>query len=428
MSDERATVPLSHLKIGTVITSDIFDAHLRSTKLVGSGIKITEQLLRQLQSRGVAQVVVSKRDLASMYAGTPQGVRSDAPDHHYPVVQDLSPRSRALDDEIRRSTLPTDVEPADSEKVVRVTGERQDPYDPRLSEFLVAQREKHIQYVDGLFEKLVSGAGADANELSNICRTSVRGIVEDKDLFLCLGLNPFDAGYPARHSLHVASVAISIGVVLGLDDESLNDLGTGCLIHDVGMLKLNKRLYKATRKLNGQELAKLAHHPVFTLDALACPGVRISRVARIVAFQIHERCNGSGYPLGRRSEEIHALSKIAAVADAYIGLVSDRSHRRALIPYFAVKKLLESIPAGLYDAKAVRGLLNAISLFPIGSFVQTNLGQIGRVVRTTESYMTPVIELWDERNQMFGRDLVNLSHETSIKIVKAAVSPQRMAA
>ena len=428
MSDERATVPLSHLKVGTVITSDIFDAHLRSTKLVGSGVEITESLLKQLQSRGVDHVVVGKRDLATMYAGTNQGVRQDAPDHQYPTVDQLSERSRVLDDEIRQSTMPTDVEPAASEKIVRITGERDDAYDPKHTEHLVQQREKHIQYVDGLFEKLVSGSGADADELTDICRSSVKGIVEDKDLFLCLGLNPFDAGYPARHSLHVASVAISIGVMMGLDDASLNDLGTGCLIHDVGMLKLSKQLYKSKRKLNPQELAKLAHHPVYTLDALACPGVRISRVARIVAFQIHERCNGTGYPLGRRSEELHPLSKIAAVADAYIGLVSDRSHRRGLMPYFAVKKLLESIPSGLYDAKAVRGLLNTISLFPIGSFVQTNVGQVGRVVRTTESYMTPVIEMWDEQHQAFGPERVNLAKERSVKIVKATLSPLRMSA
>ena len=428
MADERATVPIALLKTGTIISSDIFDSHLRTTKLVGRGIEITDQILQQLESRGVAHVVVSKRDLAAMQAGEPQGARRDAPDHQYPVARNLTERSRALDYEIRKSKITTDVEPKESEKVVRSIGERNDPYDHHHREHLIHQREKHVEYVDSLFEQLAGGTEADAEGLSDVCRSSIQEIVEDKDLFLCLGLNPFDAGYPARHSLHVATVAISIGVVLGLNDQSLTDLGTGCLIHDVGMLKLSKHLYTAKRKLNEDELVKLAEHPILTLDALACPGVEISRVARVVAFQLHERCNGTGYPFGRFSDEIHSLAKIAAVADAYVGLVSNRWHRRGLIPYFAVKKLLESIPSGLYDPKAVRGLLNAISLFPIGSFVEMNDGRIGRVVRSSESYMTPVISLWNEKHGEFESDLVNLTYEPALKIVRAARSPLRIAA
>ena len=162
----------------------------------------------------------------------------------------------------------------------------------------VKQREQQINYVEGLFVSMLAGSAAEADGLGDVCRDSLQSIVADKDLFLCLGLNPYDADYPSRHSLHVCTVALSIGVTLGLDDASLADLGTGCLIHDVGMMKLDHRLYKAKRRLTQKELYLLADHPVHTLDALACPGVQISRVARIVAYQIHERCNGTGYPRG----------------------------------------------------------------------------------------------------------------------------------
>ncbi|MFK8113565.1 MAG: HD-GYP domain-containing protein [Rubripirellula sp.] len=421
MSVEFARVPLAQLSIGTVLTSPIFDPDQSNAKLLGKDVEIDANFLAKLEARGIHDVVVSKRDLAAIHSGTPQGVLRKTKDHSYSTSPKVTALSREVDSEIKAVDFST--EAADNQ-VQRLGEQRTDRYDEDHMSLEVKRREKQVEYVDDLFGKLVQGAGANTDELTDVCRQSVRSVVSDKDLFLCLGLNPFDADYPARHSLHVSTVAVAIGVVMGLDDDSLADLGTGCLIHDVGMLKLDKGLYKAKRRLTAHELTVLAEHPILTLDALACPGARISRVARIVAYQIHERCNGTGYPRGRTGDEIHGLAKIAAVADAYVGLVSNRSHRRGMLPYFAIEKILRDIPSGLYDQKAVRGLLNSMSLYPIGSFVEMDSGQIGRVVRSMgDNYMSPIVELWNAKHQEFEPDLLNLSAESDRRVVRAVPSP-----
>ena len=429
MPTERMSVPLASLALGAMLTSPIFDTEFRTTKLVGKDIQITAEILAQLHARGIDTVVVGKRDLAAMRAGEPQGVRKTVGDHAYIRSGLRTPRSRSLEAGLGQYNLSADVEPDADEKVVRQVEHRIDRYDSHTMEHEVRGREKLVSYVDGLFVSMIEGASADAGELDHVCRSSLKSILNDKDLFLCLGLSPMDADYPARHSLHVSTVAISIGVALGLDDQSLLDLGTGCLIHDVGMMKLEPSLVRSKRKLTTKELTRLADHPVLTLDALACPGVWISRVARVVAFQLHERCNGTGYPSGRLRDEIHPLARVAAVADTYVGLVSNRPHRKGMMPYFAIKKLLESVSIGLYDAKALRGLLSAVSLYPIGSHVQTNDGRIARVVRaTSNSYMEPIIEFWDDQHRQYEPDLVNLKENNSCQIVRAVASPKRVAA
>lgn len=425
MSLEFSQVPLAHLSVGAVLTAPIFDPDQPGTKLLGDGIEINPLFLKQLKARGISRVVVSKRDLAAIHAGTPQGVLRRVSDHKYPTALKVTERSREMDHDIDSEDFNPQVDVLGTPKVERLGGHRCDQYDAEYMSLEVKRRERQVDYVDDLFAKLIQGAGAETEALSDVCRESIRAIVADKDLFLCLGLNPYDADYPARHSLHVSTVAIAIGVVLGLDDESLADLGTGCLIHDVGMMKLDQRLYQTKQRLTRRELTVLAEHPVLTLDALASPGVRVSRVARIVAYQIHERCDGSGYPRGRTSDEIHGLAKIAAVADAYIGLVSNRSHRRGMLPYFAIEKILKSISLGHFDPKAVRALLHAMSLFPVGSFVETSDGRIGRVVRSNGgAYMSPTIELWNEKHKQFDPDLVNLAEEDSLRIVKASPVPK----
>lgn len=424
MSSELATVPLTLVTPGAILSSPIFDYSSPGTKLLGKGVPVSVGLLQQLSSRGVTQVVVSKRDLAAMQAGTPQGTRSKVSDHQYVQAINHTERANEMDDLINQLEFGAEITPSDSPFSDRLGPQNVDAYDPEQMEAAVQQREQQLGYVENLFVDMIDGAIAETDELAGVCRDSLSSIVADRDLFVCLGLNPYDADYPSRHSLHVCAVALSTGVTLGLDDKSLNDLGTGCLIHDVGMMMLDSGIYKAKRRLTQKELALLADHPAHTLDALACPGVRISRIARIVAYQIHERCNGSGYPRGRRAEEIHPLSKIAAVADAYVGLVSNRTHRPGLMPYYAMKKLLESIPQGLFDAKVVRGLLQTVSLFPVGSYVRMDSGKIARVARSMgESYMTPMVEIWNGKHQQFEGELINLSEEPTMKIEGPSRSP-----
>lgn len=416
MSLEFSQFPLSSLPVGAVLTAPIYDSGSVNTKLLGENIEINEVFLAQLEARGITSISLSKRDLASLSAGLPQGVRREASDHVYTPSSLSTEHSEELDQDIASQQFST--EPG--EKVDRQLASPDGTYDRDAMDAETRNREHQVAYVENLFAKLMKGDGTDADALSDLCRSSVQSVVRDKDLFLCLGINPFDGDYPSRHSLHVSSVAISIGVIMGLDDDSLVDLGTGCLIHDVGMLKLDKNLYKSKRKLGSKELCTLSEHPILTMDALACPGVRLSRIARIVAYQIHERCNGTGYPRGAIKDDLHILSRVASVADAYVGLVSNRWHRRGLMPYHAMVKMLSDVSIGLFDAKVVRALLNAVSLFPIGSFVEMQEGRIGRVVRSTgETYTKPIIELWSEKHGEFESDLINLAEESELEIRRA---------
>ena len=421
MSAEFSQVPLASLHLGSVLTAPIYDDGHPRTKLLGERIEINEQFLKQLKSRGIHSVSLSKRDLAAMRAGEPQGNRREVPDHEMHPAPLVTQHSEDMDGELGSMSIDSEIEASsDRPEIQSPTGR----YDQEAVASEVSRREQQVEYMDDLFVKMVQNDPAETHGLSEVCGAAIRSVVQDKDLFLCLGLNPFSSDYPSRHSLHVCSVAISIGVTLGLDDQSLIDLGTGCLIHDVGMLKLDRQFFKAKRALTSSELSTLSGHPILTLEALACPGVTLSRVARIVAYQIHERCDGSGYPRGTKGDEIHYLAKIAAVADAYVGLVSNRWHRKGLIPYYAVEKLLNSIPLGLFDPKVVRGLLQTISLFPIGSFVETNDGRVARVVRATgETYTKPVIELWNAKHKQFEPDLVNLSRDPSIWAKRAIPTP-----
>ena len=213
-------------------------------------------------------------------------------------------------------------------------------------------------------------------------------------------------------------LAMSIGVQMGLDYEALMDLGLGCLMHDLGMLRVSSPTYRSKRVLDEAEFLEITRHPVETFELLerSCDSLPIA--SRMVAYQIHERCNGSGYPRGRTAEQIHPLAKIAAVADTHVALATSRPHRPGMLPYYIIETILQGVQQGLFDASVVRALLHTFSLFPIGSFVKLSDDRVGKVIRANRhEYVNPVIETWQPGRRGLGTEILDLSQTTGLSVV-----------
>lgn len=298
------------------------------------------------------------------------------------------------------------------------TAHKADPYSAEAIERFSRECEESAAQVETLIESLEQGKPFDLEATEAITRDSLVKAAEDLDLFVHLGINPVGGQYPSSHCLHVAMLAASVGAKMGWDTETLVELGIGCLLHDSGMIRVPQECYNTDRVLDEGEFIEIIRHPLYTFDLLADKLDQVPLTSRMVAFQIHERCDGSGYPRNRHGEQIHEASKVAAVADVYLALVSARPHRPALMPYLAVEHLLYEVKRGAIDSGAVRALLRTISLFPIGSYLRLSNGMVARVIRANnDNFGRPVVEAWLHDNLDAAPKVVDLSSETEIKVV-----------
>lgn len=139
------------------------------------------------------------------------------------------------------------------------------------------------------------------------------------------------------HTERVKKLACMLGKAVGL---SRSDLDALCLladVHDVGKLGVPEHILFKPSVLTGEEWEEMKHHPeVGYRIALSSP--ELVPVAELIR-QHHERWNGKGYPRGLRGEEIHILSRILAIADAYDAMTSERPYRPALSPEEALEEL-----------------------------------------------------------------------------------------
>jgi HD-GYP domain-containing protein (c-di-GMP phosphodiesterase class II) len=305
----------------------------------------------------------------------------------------------------------------------RIHGPANNLFDPCRVEQFRAENEDSSSRLATLHASLAKREVVGADVLHNISRFALHRAVHDMDLFVALGMHAPLIEYPSRHSLHVGSLAMALGARLGYDANTLTELGIGCFIHDLGMLPLCHGACHSNRTLSAGEFAEVTKHPVITFELLNRHRSWISAGARMVAYQMHERCDGSGYPRGRKANQIHPLAKVASVADVFVALLSPRLHRPPTVPYYAVEKIVYDAKNGLYDPDIVRAFLDTVSLFPIGSWVELNDRRLAQVVRSGgRQWDRPVVEAWDHPHPDSIRTVIDLSETPHLSISRPVVS------
>ena len=138
---------------------------------------------------------------------------------------------------------------------------------------------------------------------------------------------------------------------------------------------------------------------------------------------MHERFDGSGYPEGLAGEQIHDFARIIGLVDAYEAMAQPRADREARVVYNALKRIIDQRNS-LFDRRFIRALIHIVSIFPLGSLVKLNNGEIGRVVGTSRSHPTrPTVDVQvDARGRrMAAPRQINLQTEPMLYVVDPAI-------
>lgn len=414
---------IDQLKVGVKLRSPIYDG--RNVLLLADGATITPLVIDRLTQRGITTVKVHRNELshlcrvpAALDRGRLLRAQQAVADERTASYCPMETRhSRLLDATIERGRLP-DTPKFGSAFAAEIREHGTEGYDPDLASKMVESHDQSFQQMERLFKSLESAKPIECEAVESISADNLLRIAADLDLFVSLGVSPAIDKYPARHGLQTSMLAMAIGTSMGLDRRSVMDMGTGCLVHDAGMLHINQRVVQAESALDPVAFIEITKHPILTFDLMRNVE-RLPGTSRIVAYQMHERCNGTGYPRRRQSGQIHQLAKIATVADVFVALVSPRPHRSGMMPYYAVEHLIRGAKAGLFDPQAVRAMLHTVSLFPTGSFVELNDGRVGRVIRSNgQAYMKPIVETWERVSLNSAPEVIDLSVEPKLAIMR----------
>jgi len=199
------------------------------------------------------------------------------------------------------------------------------------------------------------------------------------------------------HSINVAILSVMTGISLGLHKGDMADLALGSLLHDIGMIMIDPAILNNQEKLTPQQIAEIQKHPEIGFNILH-NGYEVSATAAHIAYQHHERFDGSGYPRGLREKQILEHARIAAVADTYHAIITDHPYRRAYSSSEAVM-IIKKLTGTHFDPDVVEAFLSNIAPYPEGSMVLLNTGNIAQVTMVDRLRPdTPVIQLICDQN------------------------------
>ena len=121
---------------------------------------------------------------------------------------------------------------------------------------------------------------------------------------------------------------MAIGRELGMDEDRLEGLRLGAMIHDIGKIYVPAEILNRPGRLSKAEFEIIKSHPAVGYDIIK--DVRFPWPVADMVLQHHERMDGSGYPEGLHGEEIIFEARILAVADVVEAITSHRPYRPAV--------------------------------------------------------------------------------------------------
>ena len=147
--------------------------------------------------------------------------------------------------------------------------------------------------------------------------------------------------YTHGHSARVAEYSEKIAREAGWDEDTCREVYYAALLHDVGKIGVPNEIINKKGKLTEEEYAVIKTHPVIGNQILS--SISRSPYLSIGAHYHHERYDGRGYPERLKGEDIPALARIIAVADAYDAMTSKRSYRTPIPQQKVREELVKNI-------------------------------------------------------------------------------------
>lgn len=195
------------------------------------------------------------------------------------------------------------------------------------------------------------------------------------------------------HSLNVALISRMIGKWLHFSPEDLDTLTLAGLLHDIGKTSIPEEVLNKDGRLTDEEFQMIRKHPKLGYDILKMQ--HLDSHVKKAALMHHERCDGSGYPMGLTMEEIDDYALIIAIADVYDAMTAARSYREPLCPFQVIAEF-EKDGLQKYKPKYILTFLEHIATTYQNNRVMLNDGTTAKIVLLNHNHLSkPLVQLDD---------------------------------
>ncbi len=215
------------------------------------------------------------------------------------------------------------------------------------SKELTPENKSHAVYLQSMvmMERLLESPSAENIIASKKAVSAVTELIlsDDQTSHNLLRITSHDF-YTYTHSVNVGiySIALSKALLRHSDAHNLHELGAGFFLHDLGKVNVNPAIINKQGRLTDEEMGQMRTHPYQGYKLLEMANA-LTEECRYIVMQHHERANGEGYPRRLKGDEIHRYGRICCIADVFDALTAERSYKKALSRFEALKLMKEKM-------------------------------------------------------------------------------------
>ena len=208
------------------------------------------------------------------------------------------------------------------------------------------------------------------------------------------------------HCRNVALICNVFGSWIKMDEEDIKTLTLCGLLHDIGKIMIPDTIITKPAKLTPEEYSVIKTHSLEGYNAIK--RLNIDDHIKNAALMHHERCDGSGYPFGLKTNRIDRFARIVSIADVYDAMTSARVYRGPLCP-FQVISIFEQEGLQKYDPEYILIFLGYIVNTYMHNRVRLSNGMEGDIVLTNKMDLSkPMIQC--------GNHYIDLSREHGLYV------------
>lgn len=165
--------------------------------------------------------------------------------------------------------------------------------------------------------------------IDNIHLTSEIEITQREIIFTLGEIAEARSKETGNHVKRVAEYMKALALKYGIPEETAEVIRLASPLHDVGKLAIPDMILNKPGNLTLEEFEVMKTHSKIGYEMLKNSNREIMKIASIIALQHHEKFNGTGYPSNLKGEDIHIYGRLAALADVFDALGSDRVYKKA---------------------------------------------------------------------------------------------------
>ena len=254
--------------------------------------------------------------------------------------------------------------------------------------------EKNVQDISEHLNDIVyKNASIEIDTMLNSTLNIIKSTDSPLSIFTMLSTMKDYDDSTFNHSLNVSLICNIFGKWLNLSNEDIEIVTTCGLFHDIGKLLIPEDIIKKPGKLTDEEYKIIKTHSKLGYDLLKKKNADIH--VQYAALMHHEKCDGTGYPLGLTDNQIDWTAQIVTIADIYEAMTAKRVYRGALSPFTVINNFEEN---GLrkYNPKFLLTFLENVVNSYMNCKVKLSNGEEGDIVYINKvSLSKPLVKTKD---------------------------------